>query len=141
MTNTKKALLILGIFLLSGASQGAGERVIRATDLGPKIWSYLASEKEDDLLIEFRQGDEIPVSFEAHGDLIETRQTALNTVVVKKSFWLRLSQNTIEMSLDGRTFKTLSETLEGTLQLGTGSAQNGGVANAITILFKGSLKH
>lgn len=139
MTSMKMKLLVMGMLLLSGAAQASG-KVVRATDMGTTIWSDLTKGKLGDVVVEFRQGDELPVTFEAQGDLIETRQTSVSYVGIKKNFWLRLSQNDVEISLDGTTFKKLNEVLTGSLEAGAGSAQNGGVADTITIMFKAFLK-
>jgi len=139
MKSMKMKLLVMGVLLLSGISQ-AGGKVVRATDMGTTMWSDLTKGKLGDVVVEFRQGDELPVTFEAQGDLIETKQTSVSYVGIKRNFWLRLSQNDVEISLDGTTFKKLNEILTGSLEAGAGSAQNGGVADAITIMFKAYLK-
>ena len=139
MRNVKMVLVMAGMLLLSGAAQASG-KVVRATEMVSTMWSDLSRGKMGDVTVEFRQGDELPVSFEAQGDLVETRQTAVSYVGIKKNFWLRLSQNNVEISLDGTTFKKLSDVLTGSLEAGAGSAQNGGVADAINIVFKAFLK-
>ncbi|MBL7544128.1 MAG: hypothetical protein JNL11_09940 [Bdellovibrionaceae bacterium] len=135
----KMKLLVAGVLLLSAVVQ-AGGKVFRATDMGTTTWSDLAKGKLGDVVVEFRQGDEVPITFEAQGDLVETKQASVNYVGIKRNFWLRLSQNDIEISMDGTTFKKLNEVLTGSLEAGAGSAQNGGVADAITIMFKAFLK-
>ncbi len=130
---------MLGILVLAGAAQ-ASQKVVRATEMGTTMWSDLTRGKFGDVVVEFRQGDELPASFEAQGDLIETRQSSISYVGVKKNFWLRLSQNNVEISLDGTTFKKLSDVVTGSLDAGAGSTQNGGVADAINIVFKAFLK-
>ncbi|MEN0059524.1 MAG: hypothetical protein AAGB31_11865 [Bdellovibrio sp.] len=139
MKSVKMKLLVVGVLLLSGVVQASG-KVIRATEMGTTMWSDLTKGKLGDVVVEFRQGDELPVEFEAQGDLIETRQTSVSYVGIKRNFWLRFSQNDVEISLDGTTFKKLNEVLTGSLKAGAGSAQNGGVADAITIMFKAFLK-
>lgn len=139
MKNMKMKLLVMGVLLLSGVAKASG-KVVRATEMGTTMWSDITKGKLGDVIVEFRQGDELPVTFEAQGDLIETRQTSVSYVGIKKNFWLRLSQNDVKISLDGTTFKRLNEVLTGSLEAGAGSAQNGGVADAITIMFKAFLK-
>lgn len=135
----KMKMLAVGMLLLSGFAQANG-KVVRATEMGTTIWSDLSKGKLGDVVVEFRQGDELPVTFEAQGDLIETRQTSVSYVGIKRNFWIRISQNDVEISLDGATFKKLNEVLTGSLNVGAGSAQNGGVADAINIIFKAFLK-
>lgn len=85
-------------------------------------------------------GDELPITFEAQGDLIETRQASISYVTVKMNFWIQLSQNNIQISLDGITFKNLNDTLTGSLEAGTGTDQNDGHAKSLNIMFKAFLK-
>jgi len=132
-------LLLVGMLLLSGAAQASG-KIVRATEMGATIWSDLAHGKLSDIIVEFRQGDELPITFEAQGDLMETRQTSVSYLGIKKNFWLRLSQDNVEISLDGTNFKKIGDVLSGSLEAGAGSAQNGGVAEAIHIIFKAFLK-
>ncbi len=139
MRNMKLAFVIAGMLLLSNASHASG-KAVRATEMGPTVWADLSSGKLGEMTVEFRQGDELPISFEAQGDLFETKQTAINYIGIKKNFWLRLSQNDVHISLDGITFKKLSDVLTGSLEAGAGSAQSGGVADAINIVFKAFLK-
>lgn len=131
--------VLVGMLVLSGAAQATG-KVVRATDMGPTMWSDLTHGKMGDVVVEFRQGDDLPVTFEAQGDLMETRQTSVSYVGIKKNFWLRLSQNNVEISFDGTKFKKIGDVLSGSLEAGAGSAQNGGVADAINIGFKAFLK-
>ncbi len=139
MKSIKIVLAVAGLLLISGIAQ-AGGKVMRATDMGATMWSDLASGKLGDVVVEFRQGDELPVTFEAEGDLMETRKTFISYVGIKKNFWLRLRQNNVEISLDGAIFKKMGDVLTGSLDAGAGSAQNGGVADAINIVFKAFLK-
>jgi hypothetical protein len=131
--------VLVGMLLLSGVVHASG-KVVRATDMGATMWSDLTHGKLGDVVVEFHQGDDLPVTFEAQGDLMETRQTSVSYVGIKKNFWLRLSQNNVEISLDGTTFKKMGDVLTGSLEAGAGSAQNGGVADAINIVFKAFLK-
>ena len=135
MRPIRTKLLMIGILVLSGVAH-AGEKVVRATDLGTTMQSGLTNGGFSNVIIEFRQGDELPMTLEVQGDLAETTQASVSRIGIKKNFWIRLSQNNLEISLDGTTFKKLNELLTGSLQAGAGSAQNGGVADAISIIFK-----
>lgn len=139
MNKLKMMVATTGFVLLATSAQ-AGPRTVRATDMAPSMWSDLAEGRLGDMVIEFRQNDELPVSFEAQGDLLETRRTSVSYVGIKKNFWLRLSQNDVEISFDGASFKKLNESLTGSIEAGAGTGQAGGVANAINIVFKAFLK-
>lgn len=139
MNTMKMTFAIAGFLLLAATAQAQG-RTVRATELSGSMWSDLTKGKLSDVVVEFRQGDELPVTFEAEGDLIETRRASVSTIGVKKNFWLRLSQNDVEISFDGTRFHKLGDALTGSLEAGAGSAQNGGVADAINLMFKAYLK-
>ncbi|MBX2993605.1 MAG: hypothetical protein KF681_02245 [Bdellovibrionaceae bacterium] len=139
MNTMKMTFAIAGFLLLAATAQAQG-RTVRATELSGSMWSDLTKGKLSDVVVEFRQGDELPVTFEAEGDLIETRRASVSYIGVKKNFWLRLSQRDVEISFDGVAFKKLGDALSGSLEAGAGSAQNGGVADAINLMFKAYLK-
>jgi len=133
-----KTLLIAGCLLLcAGASEA---KTIRATEMNSSLWSSLSNRALSELIIEFRQGDELPVSITAEGDLMETTQSATSYIGVKKNFWLKVQQDEIQMSLDGTNFKNINEVVTGSIEAGTGSDQSGGIANAITLALKAFLK-
>ncbi|MEK7690994.1 MAG: hypothetical protein AAB425_08235 [Bdellovibrionota bacterium] len=115
--------------------------VIRATELGKEIWQIFEKGKISTLTVEFRQGDRLPVKFQAQGDLLETDDSTVSHVIVRKQFWLRLKNDNILMSLDGTKFKAIKKLIEGSLAAGAnGDLPDGGAANAINVLFKAYLK-
>ena len=133
---TKITALILGI-LLTGVAEA---KTIRATEMNSSLWSRLTAGTAEELIVEFRQGDELPVSFTAEGDLLETTRTGTSYVSVKRNFWLKLQNDNIQMSLDGAAYKSIKDVISGSLTAGAGSEQNGGVANAINLGLKANLK-
>lgn len=139
MKNITMKLLVMGLFCASGAAYADG-KVVRATDMAANMWSDLSKGKLRDVVIEFRQGDELPMTFEAQGDLVETRHASVSYVGIKKNFWLRVSRNEVEISWDGTVFKKLNEVLKGSFDVGAGSTENGGVANGIAMMFKAFIK-
>lgn len=133
-----KTILMAGCLLLfAGASEA---KTIRATEMNSSLWSSLQSGSLNEIVIEFRQGDELPVNLTAEGDLMETTQSATSYIGVKRNFWLKVQQDKIQISLDGTNFKKMNEVLTGSLQAGTGSDQSGGIANAINVMVKAFLK-
>lgn len=130
-------LIVAGLFLVGLSAQA---KTIRATDLGSSIWSEIGKGKLCDVTIEFRQGDELPVSFSAEGDLFETSQASVGYVGIKKNFWIKLQGNSILMSLDSSTFKDIKDVISGSFEAGTGADQNGGLANTLNLALKAYLK-
>ncbi|MBK9322703.1 MAG: hypothetical protein IPM97_07115 [Bdellovibrionaceae bacterium] len=130
--------LIIAGFFLAGISAQA--RTIRATDLSSSIWTEIGKGKLSDVTIEFKQGDELPVSFSAEGDLFQTTQTSVGYVGIKKNFWIKLQNNNILMSLDNSNFKDIKEVISGSFEAGTDADQNGGLANALNLALKAFLK-
>jgi hypothetical protein len=93
-----------------------------------------------ELVIEFRRGDELPVNLLAEGDLIETTKPATSYVGVKKDFWLRMKNSDVQISFDGQNFSAIKDTLNGSIEAGAGTGMSGGIANAINLVFKAQLK-
>lgn len=133
----KSVLALICVVFAIGASEA---KTIRATEMDRSLWSRFSKGTLSDIVIEFRHGDELPVTFTAEGDLLETTQHATSYIGVKRNFWLRMEQANVKISFDGVTFTELNEALEGSFQVGTGSDQGGGVAKAITLSFQAFLK-
>lgn len=123
--------------LLTGAAEA---KTIRATEMTGSLWQRLTAGTAEELIVEFRQGDELPVSFTAEGDLIETSRAGVSYVSVKRNFWLKLQNNDVQMSLDGSAYRPVKDMLTGSLTAGAGSEENGGIANAINLGLKANLK-
>lgn len=136
----KMMVLVLASILATAVNAQAKTTRIRATDLRSSVWAQLSKLTSDDLLVEFQQGDELPITIESKGDLLETHQTGLNTVIVKKNFLVHFSQAGVEISFDGHTYKKIGDALKGSIGVGAGSVQNGGVADAINIIFEAYVK-
>lgn len=132
----KSSVAVICLLLVAGVAEG---KTIRATEMTSSQWSEL-SRVSGDLIVEFRQGDELPVTFSAEGDLLETTHMATSYVGVKRNFWVRVQQTKLQMSLDGTSYKDISDVLSGSFQAGAGSDQNGGVASAINLALKAYLK-
>lgn len=130
-------LLLLGISEVGGAAAPA--RAIRAVDMKSSDWNEIQNAKQN-VVVEFRQGDEIPVSFASEGDLLESTVTGVGYVRVKRDFWMRICQTGIEMSLDGTTFKPLSDVVSGSFTAGAGAQSPGVPVNAINLMLKANLK-
>ena len=94
----------------------------------------------DEVIVEFRKGDELPVTFAAEGDFVETTKPATSYVGVKRDFWLKLKNDKVQMSFDGTTYKEISEVVTGNLSANANSGENGGIANTIQVVLKAHLK-
>jgi hypothetical protein len=111
------------------------QKIVRATE-----WAMTAGSGgvlHDGITIEFRRGDQLPVTVTAAGDLIETTQQATSYVGVKRDFWIKAEDDKIMISFDGQSFRPFNEALTGHFQAGAGG---GGIASAIQIGFAAYLK-
>ncbi|MES2803473.1 MAG: hypothetical protein V4654_13350 [Bdellovibrionota bacterium] len=133
----KTILTTITIALLAGAAEA---KTIRATEMGASVWSDLAKGTLSDIIVEFRQGDELPVSFVAEGDLVETTQNSTSYIGVKRNFWLKVKRANVLMSLDNITYKDISDVISGSFMANAGAGQNGGIANTLNLAFKAYLK-
>lgn len=115
-------------------------KTIRATDMTSTQWSQLYSGQGQDLVVEFREGDELPVTLEAEGDLVETRKASTTYISVKKHFWMKLMQNDLVLSLDGQNFLPVSKLISGSFSAGVGRSQGDEIANSIQLRFSAFLR-
>ena len=113
---------------------------IRATDLNPSVWQELQKGQIEKLIVEFREGDELPVTMEAKGDLIVTTQSNPSYVQVRKNFWMEATANDVQMSLDGVHYQPIRNLVTGTLSVSANADSQGGPANAINVLLDAKLK-
>ncbi len=131
----------LAITALLWVGTARGEvKALRASEMNPKQWSEVLADTNHKYIVEFRKGDELPVSFDVEGDLLETNKSSVSYVGVKKNFWMRLSDNNVEISFDGSSFQDLTKALTGVLQADAKADENGGSANSINILLKAFLR-
>jgi len=133
----KTVIMSLGFLLMT---LNAEARTLRATELDNKAVASLLGGSAEPVVIEFRAGDEIPVSFGAEGDLLETTRAGQSYVGVKRNFWLRIEGMKFEMSLDGIAYKPLSEMISGSLFAGANAGSDGGAVNGINVGLKAKLK-
>lgn len=129
--------LLAGVLVLLLAVN-AKAKTVRATEMGREIWSQISSGDKSELIVEFRLGDELPVSFSAEGDFLETSRTGVSYVLIKRNFWLKLTGNQVEMSLDGTTYKPIQDAIKGSFSAGAGSGS--GSANAINLALSAYIK-
>lgn len=131
--------IILTALVVFAMSPWAQARIVRAADVSPAMWRQIESGKAADTVIEFRQGDELPITLTAEGDLVETVRSGVTSIAIKRTFWLRILANVIEISLDGSTFKPIPQVLSGSVEVGANSDASG-AANGMNVLFRAVLK-
>lgn len=137
MKTVMTAILATAMF---GFLTEAKATTVRASEMTASAWSRLQAGLSEDLTVEFRQGDQLPVTIVAEGDFLETPQVSPTYVNVRRNFWLRLRKDTLQASLDGTNFKPLNELVKGGLKVTGGADQNGGPVNAIQIILQADLK-
>jgi len=135
--NTLATLVMMMGMLVGGIAKAD---TIRVSHLTPEIWDKFQNGLISELIVEFRQGDIIPLTVKTEGDLLETTNVSPSDVTVKTNFWVKLKQNDVTMSLDGATFEPFKDLITGSFTVGASSGQNGGPANSIDAVFKAFLK-
>jgi hypothetical protein len=131
---------ILVLLALLGAGVNAHAKIMRATEMGTSVLNDIAKGSLEDITIEFRQGDEIPVTFSAGGDLFESTQNSVGYLGIKRNFWIRMEKNSIQMSLDNISYNDIQKVVGGSFEAGTGADQSGGPANALNLVLKAFLR-
>ncbi|MCB9027382.1 MAG: hypothetical protein H6625_13755 [Bdellovibrionaceae bacterium] len=134
----KIQMMVLAVSLCIGGNANA--ITIQATEMNSDLWAKLTAGMSSELIVEFRQGDELPVAFSSKGDFLETVQVGTSYVEVKRDFWLKLKGNDVLMSLDGATYKPISDITTGSFSAEASSGSNGGPANAINLVLESYLK-
>ena len=116
----------------------ANAKTIRATELNASFWDNLQKRTMSEVIVEFRQSDEIPVTFSAQGDFLESVQSGTTYVTVKRSFWIKVAGSDLEMSLDGTTFKPLNQVVKGSISADAAGGSNpvGGINVVLQALLK-----
>ena len=139
MKQTINTIILVGLIAV-GHVATAQTRLLRASEMNSDQWSEILKKGSEDVTVEFRQGDEIPVSFSAQGDLLETKKPGISYVQVKQTFWLKLQNNDVVISLDGSNFKPLNQVISGSISASAGSAQSSLPVNAVELSLKVLLK-
>lgn len=129
-------ILATSLILAAGLSEA---KVVRATELDERFWSNVQKGESTDT-VEFRRGDELPVSLSTEGDFFEMAVATPNVVRIKRDFWLRADRQNLFVSLDGVEFRKLGDVAGGSLSLSAGDEGHGGVAQAIRVSLKAILK-
>jgi hypothetical protein len=137
MKSLVTSALIVGSLLAGSSFAEAASKNYRAQQMSPELWAQAVKENA---AVEFRQGDEVPLSFTSEGDFLETTQPGLMYLRVKRSFWMRLANNIPEVSLDGTQFRPFNEVATGSLAAGVNSSDPSLPVNAINVVFKSYLK-
>src|SRR3990167_8319389 len=117
---SRKALLLVMFVatLFMGVTSEASMKKIRFSDISSKEFKNILNGNPADLVVEFRQGDQIPISINAVGDIFETRDSEPNHLVVKRSFFLKFDQMpTLLMSWDGERFVPFKELVGGKFEI------------------------
>ncbi len=137
----KFAVVALAIFSLGSEvrAQTPVKRV-RAVELTSQLWSDFNKGEIQELVVEFRHGDRLPITLAAEGDLLETAELNPSYVTVKRNFWIKIEQNQMYLSLDGSIFKHFKDSLTGSFTAGASSDDRNSAANAINLVFKAVLK-
>lgn len=133
-----KPITVLVAALALAASAQA--KTARFAGMSAAQWVQFNKGESRDLTVEFRSGDRLPVSIDIKSDLITVTDSPLAAVTVQCSFWIRMENGEILMSLDGEFFRPLGKVVGGALSLGAGTPPTGGLANQITIGLETHLK-
>lgn len=136
----KKMFQIITVLALS--SVGLAEtKTIRATQLDNNFFTELNSGKLGEVIIEFRDGDELPFTVNAEGDFLEVSKPAVSYIKVKRNFQIKLipGEDNVFISLGGDVYKPINKIVSGQFTLGANST-SGTLANSLSMSLKAYLK-
>ncbi len=114
--------MLMAATLTLGAGANADSLEVSTSNIFSQ--SELSKSFHKGTTVRFHRGDEIPLSFTTGGDLIESTQLAETSVVVKRDFWIRIQNDMVLFSLDGKAFKPFMDSVTG--QFEVKSETNGG---------------
>lgn len=139
----KKMIVLTGALLLSTSLMAGVIVPIRSTTLNSEFVSKIQKGEVENVVIEFLEGDRLPINIKAEGDLFESADSNSTFVGVKKHFFVKIMKSSITMSFDGEIFKSPKELLSGSLSVGA-SSSNGDTQNfpasVIHIVFNAFIK-
>jgi hypothetical protein len=133
-------ILMMAVALAGLNSAHAITKSIRPNQLNEDVFRRLNAGEIPQLVVEFRQGDLLPLTVKIEGDLLETIENHPSSIVVRKPFFVKIEQDKIQMSMNGIEYKPFQELLKGKIDVGASSDQGGGPANAINVLVQAFLR-
>jgi hypothetical protein len=103
---------------------GLQAKSIRAIEMKSSDWVELKKLCSEEVVVEFRKGETVPITFNAGGDLLETKHPTVTEFSVKQDFWVRIQNNNFQLSVDGYNFTPFTDLLRGSISLGADDAGN-----------------
>lgn len=139
----KKMILVILTLLLCSTVNASVENSIRVSKLSSELIARIQKGEVKNLIVEFKEGDRLPVNLKAEGDLFESVDSNPTFAEVKKDFCVKVDGSNLLMSLDGVNFKPFNQMARGSVSVGTNADGNNGTgfpAGAINIIFSAFLK-
>ena len=125
----KRCTLLFLALTLIGCTSGPPPRTVRLDQLQ----SIADLAKGEPLVIEFREGDTLPLDFSLEGPLLESAKDAPPIVLTaKRSFFLRIDGDGLRTSIDGKDFSK-NPAAPGSFQIGIGATRERGTRATVTI--------
>jgi hypothetical protein len=119
----RTCLPLLASLALAACAATPEPRVVRAADLG----ELGAVSPGQPLVVVFERGDKIPLTFRVGGPLVATPDgLAPISLEVKRRFYLRITEDGVATSLDGKRFGDVVS--PGTFAIGVGATKEGALA-------------
>jgi hypothetical protein len=125
-----RRLAVVSALLLVGCSHAMGEPVyVRA---GQPIELTNFDITKQPLIIEFHEGDVLPLDIVVAGDVIASAEGASVPLTAKRTFFLRLDTKGLKLSLDGKDFDT-KPIVPGSFQFGVGATKAAGTRASLRV--------
>jgi hypothetical protein len=110
----KIAKLVLSAVVLLSSNAGLA-KTLRPNELGKGgLQRFLQGQSDD--VIEFREGDQIPVALKVDGDILQSASSEPTMVEVKKGFFLKFESDELRMSWDGTEYLPYRDLIRGQLE-------------------------
>lgn len=138
----KMTFVILALLLCSAVKADTGSS-IRVSKLGPEMMTKIQKGEVKNLVVEFKEGDRLPVNLKAEGELFESVDSNPIFVEVKKDFYVKVTGSNVQMSFDAVNFSPINELIRGSVSVGANSDNSNTVnfpASVINVIFSAFLK-
>jgi hypothetical protein len=135
------AVRAAGVVALALAAAACGGAHAAGPPIRLKAWEPVGSEMKEwpgrPMIIEFREGDELPLAFSIDGDFLVTpADLPPIRLRAKRAFFLKVDEKGFHTSLDGEDFEEKPHT-PGSFRIGVGAHKEGLTAEMRIVTPKG----
>ena len=108
-----KKLLVAVVGLVFCGSMAVQASSMRFSELTGDVWEKFQKGELQEVIVEFRKGDLVPVKIRAEGDLLFVDDPSTIYVTIKETLFIKCTQTALLMSRDNQDYKPFNELITG----------------------------